>query len=290
MHAVCVVATSLERGLPVGLRRERRAAAALGPRDPLRPHAAGGPARARVGGDPAAVPAGRGDRAAGRGRALRRRRDAAERADRARAGARRRARDRRRLRAARRRERAGADGRAAAAGRRRRQRARRPAARPGRPRRAPDARGQRVLRRAPDDRHLARRPRLPRGARPPAVPPDLLRARRAVAAGRDRRAGRGRSSRSATAACAACARPTSRCSRGCSAAAAPPSRGELLSFILFDEVFIERLLQAGRADAERWLAAHPGFWSADAAAAGFEAPDVSPEAIALDEFRALRRR
>ena len=31
------------------------------------------------------------------------------------------------------------------------------------------------------------------------------------------------------------------------------SRGELLSFVLFDEVFIERLLQAGRADAERWL-------------------------------------
>jgi NTE family protein len=68
------------------------------------------------------------------------------------------------------------------------------------------------------------------------------------------------------------------------------SRGELLSFVLFDEVFIERLLQAGRADAERWLAAHPGFWSSDAAAVGFEAPDVSSEAIALDEFRALRRR
>ena len=68
------------------------------------------------------------------------------------------------------------------------------------------------------------------------------------------------------------------------------SRGELLSFILFDEVFIERLLQAGRADAQRWLDAHPGFWSADAAAAGFEAADVSPETIALDEFRALRRR
>ena len=49
------------------------------------------------------------------------------------------------------------------------------------------------------------------------------------------------------------------------------SRGELLSFVLFDEVFIERLLQAGRADAQRWLDAHPGFWSADAAAAGFEA-------------------
>lgn len=68
------------------------------------------------------------------------------------------------------------------------------------------------------------------------------------------------------------------------------SRGELLSFVLFDEVFIEHLLQAGRADAERWLDDHPGFWSSDAAAVGFEAPDVSAEAIALDEFRALRRR
>ena len=98
-----------------------------------------------------------------------------------------------------------------------------------------------------------------------------------------------RSSRSATAGCAACARPTSRCSRGCSAAAARTSRGELLSFVLFDEVFIERLLQAGRADAERWLDAHPGFWSADAAAVGFEAPEASAEAVALDEFRARRR-
>jgi NTE family protein len=68
------------------------------------------------------------------------------------------------------------------------------------------------------------------------------------------------------------------------------SRGELLSFVLFDEVFIERLLQAGRADAERWLETHPGFWSSDAAAAGFEAPDLSADTIALDEFRARRRR
>ena len=60
--------------------------------------------------------------------------------------------------------------------------------------------------------------------------------------------------------------------------------------MLFDEVFIERLLQAGRNDAKRWLAANPGFWSADAAAAGFEATDLSPDAIALDEFRALKRR
>ena len=67
------------------------------------------------------------------------------------------------------------------------------------------------------------------------------------------------------------------------------ARGELLSFVLFDEVFIERLLEAGRNDAERWLAAHPGFWSADAAAVGFDAPEASAEAVALDEFRARRR-
>ncbi len=290
IHAVCVVATSLERGLPVGLRGDRRAAAALGPRDPLRAHAAGGPARARVGGDPAAVPAGRGDRAAGRLRALRRRRDAAERADRARAGARRRARDRRRLRAA---------------GRRR---ARRP--RPA---------GCRGWRTSPPTRSTAccstRSPTTCAGCSPstrssPSRPPPAPHARPAPTARRTaarrtagsptrwwrRRDGARsarwprRSSRSATAACAACARRTSRCSRGCSAAAARPSRGELLSFILFDEVFIERLLQAGRADAKRWLADHPGFWSSDAAAAGFEAAGVSSDTIALDEFRALRRR
>ena len=60
--------------------------------------------------------------------------------------------------------------------------------------------------------------------------------------------------------------------------------------MLFDEVFIERLLQAGRADAERWLAAHPGFWSSDAAAAASRRRTSRREAIALDEFRALRRR
>ncbi len=67
------------------------------------------------------------------------------------------------------------------------------------------------------------------------------------------------------------------------------ARGELLSFIFFDEVFIERLLELGRAHAERWLAEHPGFWSLDAGEAGFEAPELSAEAVALDEFRARRR-
>ncbi|MBE2318915.1 patatin-like phospholipase family protein [Solirubrobacter sp. CPCC 204708] len=70
---------------------------------------------------------------------------------------------------------------------------------------------------------------------------------------------------------------------------AAAARGELLSFIFFDEVFIERLLKLGREDAQRWLDAHPSLWSADAAAVGFEAPAVSAEAVALDEFRARRR-
>jgi NTE family protein len=61
------------------------------------------------------------------------------------------------------------------------------------------------------------------------------------------------------------------------------SRGELLSFMLFDEVFIERLLEAGRRDAARWLGEHPGFWTSESAGEPIDA-------IALDEFRALRRR
>jgi NTE family protein len=61
------------------------------------------------------------------------------------------------------------------------------------------------------------------------------------------------------------------------------SRGELLSFMLFDEVFIERLLELGQRDARRWLDEHPGFWTSESAGEPLEA-------VALDEFRALRRR
>ena len=53
--------------------------------------------------------------------------------------------------------------------------------------------------------------------------------------------------------------------------------------MLFDEVFIERLLELGAPRRERWLAEHPGFWSSESAGEPLEA-------IALDEFRALRRR
>ena len=72
-----------------------------------------------------------------------------------------------------------------------------------------------------------------------------------------------------------------------------PSRGELLSFLLFDEDHVDRLLDLGRRDAHRWLARHPSFWCSDAA----HDFDVDASAIAhlrerdaLDEWRNLRRR
>jgi NTE family protein len=43
------------------------------------------------------------------------------------------------------------------------------------------------------------------------------------------------------------------------------SRGELLSFLFFDQAFIAELIAAGRRDAERWLERHPRLWCADAA-------------------------
>jgi NTE family protein len=68
------------------------------------------------------------------------------------------------------------------------------------------------------------------------------------------------------------------------------ARGELLSFLLFDEVFIERLLQAGREAATGWLTSHPGFWRTQAdEVAGFS-PDAAAEEGTLAEFRSLQRR
>jgi NTE family protein len=70
------------------------------------------------------------------------------------------------------------------------------------------------------------------------------------------------------------------------------SRGELLSFLLFDEVFIDELLAAGRRSAERWLRRHPGFWCADAAHdLGLDPARAvrEREAASLEEWRALRR-
>ena len=46
--------------------------------------------------------------------------------------------------------------------------------------------------------------------------------------------------------------------------AAHRSRGELLSFLLFDEQFITSLIEMGKRDARHWLRRHPGFWCRDA--------------------------
>jgi NTE family protein len=71
------------------------------------------------------------------------------------------------------------------------------------------------------------------------------------------------------------------------------SRGELLSFLLFDPEFVSELLELGRRDARRWLRRHPGFWCKDAthdlSAIGPVDRSLLNEQAALDEFRALRR-
>jgi NTE family protein len=46
--------------------------------------------------------------------------------------------------------------------------------------------------------------------------------------------------------------------------AATRSRGEFLSFLLFDHEFTRALMQMGRREANRWLRRHPQFWCRDA--------------------------
>lgn len=71
------------------------------------------------------------------------------------------------------------------------------------------------------------------------------------------------------------------------------SRGELLSFLLFDRLFVSELIEMGRRDATRWLRRHPDFWCKDAAhdlsQVGQLDRKVATEQAALDEFRSLRR-
>lgn len=71
------------------------------------------------------------------------------------------------------------------------------------------------------------------------------------------------------------------------------SRGELLSFLLFDREFVAELAEAGRRDARRWLSRHPGFWCSDPAHDFEHSPDAQVESLrddeALDEWRSLRR-
>lgn len=70
------------------------------------------------------------------------------------------------------------------------------------------------------------------------------------------------------------------------------ARGELLSFLMFDEHFVEALLEAGAADAQAWLDRHPGFWCSDAAH-DFQVTPPDPaehrEEDGLGEFRMRRR-
>jgi NTE family protein len=70
------------------------------------------------------------------------------------------------------------------------------------------------------------------------------------------------------------------------------SRGELLSFLLFDPEFVASLLEMGRRDAGRWLRRHPDFWCRDAShdlSLGRLDHGRIVEQQALDEFRALHR-
>ena len=71
------------------------------------------------------------------------------------------------------------------------------------------------------------------------------------------------------------------------------SRGELLSFLFFDEDYIRDLIDAGRRDAERWLARHPRLWCADPAhdlGVDVGDPNALAETRTLEEWRDLRRR
>jgi NTE family protein len=69
------------------------------------------------------------------------------------------------------------------------------------------------------------------------------------------------------------------------------SRGELLSFLLFDAQFIAALIEMGKRDARRWLRRHPQFWCRDAEHdlwIGQLDRERVKEQNAIDEFRAHR--
>ncbi len=68
---------------------------------------------------------------------------------------------------------------------------------------------------------------------------------------------------------------------------------ELLSFLLFDEHYMERLIAAGRDHAQRWLDRHPRFWCSDAAHdVGIAADEDrrAKEHQTIEEFRLVNRR
>jgi NTE family protein len=70
------------------------------------------------------------------------------------------------------------------------------------------------------------------------------------------------------------------------------ARGELLSFLLFDHVFVTELITMGQRDAKRWLRRHPRFWCRDAShdlRVGDLDRRMIQEQDALEEFRGLHR-
>jgi NTE family protein len=72
-----------------------------------------------------------------------------------------------------------------------------------------------------------------------------------------------------------------------------PARGELLSFLLFDQEYAERLIDLGRRDAQRWLDRHPHVWCSDAAHDfGIDTSTVAPlrEREPVERSRTPRRR
>jgi NTE family protein len=69
------------------------------------------------------------------------------------------------------------------------------------------------------------------------------------------------------------------------------SRGEFLSFLLFDEQFVAALAEMGKGDARRWLRRHPQFWCRDAEHdlwIGQLDQERVQEQQAIEEFRAHR--
>jgi len=69
------------------------------------------------------------------------------------------------------------------------------------------------------------------------------------------------------------------------------SRGEFLSFLLFERHFVQALTQMGKRDATRWLRRHPRFWCRDAehdlAIGPLDRQQVIEEGV-LEEFRTRR--
>jgi NTE family protein len=71
------------------------------------------------------------------------------------------------------------------------------------------------------------------------------------------------------------------------------ARGELLSFLLFDERFVELLVEQGAQDAQRWLDRHPGVWCSEAVHdlhVDRSGERLAREQETIDEWRSLRRR